>query len=131
MPGTPLRGRFRPQFPIEPGSGRAYRDFTLTVSVPGTYQIDLTSANASTYDPYLRLLTGNGHEIASDDDGGGYPNSRITRHLRPGVYLLRVSSFRRGPISNPTRFNVSVTLISRGHGRHRGPGRDRRHRPGR
>jgi hypothetical protein len=96
-----------PGLPVDPRSRRAFIDYTITIPVPGNYQIDLMSGNASAYDPYLYLLQ-NGVELGSDDDGGGYPNSRITRFLAPGVYVIRVSTFRRGQIPAPAAFTLSV-----------------------
>jgi hypothetical protein len=109
VPGVPVRGTFRSWLPLEQGSGRPYIDFALTVPLPGTYQINLVSGNASTYDPYLRLMGVNGAEIAHDDDGGGFPNSRIVRQLLPGIYRLRVSSYNAGQLAAPTAFTLTVT----------------------
>lgn len=103
----PLTGLFVPGLPIEPGSGRPYMDYVLTVSVPGSYTIDLVSASSSAYDPYL-VLYQNGTELDRNDDGGGYPNSRITRFLSPGLYTIRVTSFRRGPVNVPTSYTLTV-----------------------
>jgi len=110
LPNVPINGIFRPGLPVEPGTGRPYMDFALTVAMPGQYQIDLISSNASAYDPYLRLMMVNGTEIASDDDGGGYPNSRVFRQLAPGIYRVRVSSFRRNQVPRPARFTLRVTM---------------------
>ena len=88
--------------PVEDGG------FDLVCTTPGTYVINLVSPNSSAYDPYLRLLQ-NGAEIEHDDDGGGYPNSRITRMLAPGTYQVRVTSFRRGQIAAPAPFSLTVT----------------------
>jgi hypothetical protein len=109
VPGVPVTGTFRQWLPLEQGSGRPYMDFALTVAVPGTYQINLVSANSSTYDPYLRLMMVNGAEIAHDDDGGGYPNSRIVRQLLPGIYRLRVTSYNAGQLAAPTGFTLTVS----------------------
>lgn len=103
----PMSGFFLPGLPIDPGSGRPYMDYVLNVSVPDTYTIDLSSASSSAYDPYLMLIQG-GMEIDRNDDGGGYPNSRISRFLAPGTYIVRVSSFRRGPLPAPAAFTIQV-----------------------
>jgi hypothetical protein len=109
LPGVPVTGTFRQWLPLEQGSGRPFMDFALTIAVPGTYQINLVSANSSTYDPYLRLMAVNGSEIAHDDDGGGFPNSRIVRQLMPGIYRLRVTSYNAGQLAAPTGFTLTVS----------------------
>jgi hypothetical protein len=83
-------------------------DYVLNVNAPGTYTVDLVSSSASVYDPYLVLIQ-NGMEVESNDDGGGYPNSRISRFLGPGTYVVRVSSFRRGQLPAPASFTLSVS----------------------
>ncbi len=107
FPGVPVHGTFQPMAPIDPRSSRAYIDYILNVSMPGTYQIDLVSPNSSAYDPYLYLLQG-GRQLEANDDGGGYPNARISRFLPPGTYVVRVSSFRSGPIG-PAAFSLTVS----------------------
>jgi len=104
----PMTGYFTPQFQIDPSSGRPYADYALNINAPGSYTIDLISSSSSAYDPYL-VLYQNGMQLESNDDGGGYPNSQITRFLAPGTYVVRVSSFRRGPVSVPTAFTLSVS----------------------
>jgi len=104
----PVQGMFIPGLPIEPSSGRAYMDYTFAVSSPGMYTITLISPNSSAYDPYL-LLMQNGVELERDDDGAGYPNSRISRQLMPGAYVVRVTSFRRGQIAAPAPFTLTAT----------------------
>jgi hypothetical protein len=104
---TPVSGVFTPSLPID-ASGKPYMDYQFVVSVPGTYQIDLMSTNTSYYDPYLTLMQ-NGMTIASNDDGAGALNSRISQFLAPGQYTVRVTRFGTGPISIPVAFSLSVT----------------------
>lgn len=104
--GMPTASVFAPGLPVD-GENRAYIDYTLNIASPGNYTISLISANSSAYDPYLRLMQ-NGAEIEHDDDGGGYPNSRISRMLAPGTYTVRVTSFRRGQIQAPAPFTLTV-----------------------
>lgn len=105
--GGPVSGVFRPGLPIDPSTNRAYVDYVLTVTVPGSYQVDLVSPNSSAYDPYLYLYQ-NGRQIASNDDGGGYPNARINRQLAPGTYIVRVSSFRSGMPRSAGHYTLTV-----------------------
>ena len=103
---SPLQGTITPGLPVN-GESRPYMDFSLNIRSNGTYIITLNSASSRDYDPYLYLLSG-GVEIARDDDGGGYPHSRIARRLSPGTYTVRVSSFRR-TIDVATPFTLTVT----------------------
>lgn len=107
FPGAPVHGVFQPMLPIDPSSGRAYADYVLNIAMPGSYTIDLVSSSSSAYDPYLVLLQ-NGMQVEANDDGGGYPNSRISRFLAPGSYIVRVSSFRRGPVG-PASYTLTVS----------------------
>ena len=104
----PVSAMFSPGLPEEADTGRAYMDYTFTVAAPGNYAITLISPNSTAYDPYLRLMQ-NGAELEHNDDGAGYPNSRITRMLTPGTYVIRVTSFRRGQIAAPAPFTLTVT----------------------
>ena len=101
----PITGMFTPGLP-RTTNGRPYIDYTLNVTAPGTYTISLISSNPQAYDPYLYLLQ-NGVEIASDDDSGGNLNSQLTRMLTPGVYVVRVSSFRPS-ITQVVPFTLTV-----------------------
>lgn len=103
----PTSGVFTPILPID-SSGKPFMDYQFSVQVPGTYQIDLRSGNTNAYDPYLVLIQ-NGRRIASNDDGGGSLQSRISRFLNPGYYTIRVTRFGTGPVMIPTSFSLSVT----------------------
>jgi hypothetical protein len=105
QPNMPVSGMFMPGLPADV-NGRPYIDYSFNVAMPGMFTITLMSADSSGYDPYLYLLQ-NGMEIDHDDDGAGYPNSRITRSLSPGSYTIRVSSFRQS-VTNTTPFTLTV-----------------------
>jgi hypothetical protein len=62
----------------------------LNLAAPTTLQIDLTSAE---FDPILVLTNDLGQWIAIDDDGGGYPNSRLVLTLPAGDYNVVASTF--------------------------------------
>ena len=62
----------------------------LNLTAPTTLQIDLTSAD---FDPILVLTNDLGQWIAIDDDGGGYPNSRLILTLPAGDYNVVASTF--------------------------------------
>lgn len=104
---TPTSGVFHPGLPID-ARGKPFVDYQFVVSAPGTYQINLTSSDTSSYDPYIVLLL-NGIEIARDDDGAGALNSRLVRFLQPGQYTIRVTRFGSGPVSRPVAFTLSAT----------------------
>ena len=105
MPNMPVTGMIGPGLPVNSDS-RPYINYTLNVASPGTYTMTLISSNSTAYDPYLYLLQ-NGMTLDRNDDGAGYPNSRITRMLMPGVYTVQVSSFRR-TINTPATFTLTV-----------------------
>src|SRR5262249_13351623 len=61
-----------------------------------TYTIDLISSDRSgrKLDTFLRLENAGGKELAQDDDGGGFPNSRIVfKAVQSGDYRIIVTSF--------------------------------------
>jgi hypothetical protein len=103
----PMQGVFMPGLPLD-NEQRAFMDYTLNVGSPGYYTITLISSDSSAYDPYLRLMQ-NGVQLENDDDSAGYPNSRISRQIMPGSYVVRVTSFRRGQIPAPASFTLTVT----------------------
>lgn len=69
-----------------------YDEYVFSVSSSQTVTLDLTSDE---FDTYLRLysLDGGLHQIETDDDGGDGLDSQIQRHLSPGQYLVRATSF--------------------------------------
>lgn len=62
--------------------------FTLQVPQAQRLQIDMIRDGSFGIDPYLELGDEFGNVIASDDDGAGDLNSRITYYLEPGRYTL-------------------------------------------
>jgi len=60
-----------------------------------TYQIDMRTTNKDDrFDPYLRLENSAGEEVASDDDGGGFPDARIEyRAAKSGDYTIICTTF--------------------------------------
>lgn len=77
--------------------------YRLTVPAARTLQIDLTSSQV---DAYLILYSADGTSLASDDDGGGGTNSRITRSLSAGTYLVAANSFGAGEVGS---YRLSVS----------------------
>ena len=55
--------------------GKKHKMFLVELEAGKSYQIDLTS---QAFDPYLFLEDPDGKLLARDDDGGGFPNARIT-----------------------------------------------------
>lgn len=107
---VPVSGVFSPGLPMD-HSGKPFVDYHFFVNVPGSYQIDLRSTNTSVYDPYLILMQ-NGMQIDRNDDGGGSLNSRISRFLQPGQYIVRVTRFGSGQISFPVPFTLAVVMAA-------------------
>ena len=61
-----------------------------------SYTFDLVSDDKTgkKLDTFLRLESADGKELAQDDDGGGFPNSRIVHHaLKNGDYRVIATSF--------------------------------------
>ena len=73
-------------------SGSYARFYIFSLSRSADVQIDLTSK----LDTYLFLLSGNGARgsvIASDDDGAGGANSRVTKTLLAGTYTIEATTY--------------------------------------
>jgi Ca2+-binding RTX toxin-like protein len=92
-------------FPAPAGGGQTRSDeYDFLVSIGNTpTQIDLVTSTPG-YDPYLEVLdTRTNSVIFFNDDGGGFPNSRlIINELQVGVpYKIRVTSFS-------TSFNQTI-----------------------
>ncbi|WP_083490635.1 PPC domain-containing protein [Stenotrophomonas humi] len=64
------------------------KSYTLQVSKPGLYTIDMES---SEFDSRLEL-SGNGVNM-EDDDGGNQLNARLKAPLQPGTYTLKAAGF--------------------------------------
>lgn len=79
--GRPISGVLSP--------GQRFMDYSLRITDSRSVTIDLQS---SVFDTYLYLLR-EGVEMARDDDGGSGLNSRLSTHLPPGNYTVRVGSF--------------------------------------
>jgi hypothetical protein len=63
----------------------------LKMAAGRTYAIDLHSDQ---FDSYLRLEDSEGHQLAEDDDGGGFPHARITfAPTRTDIYRIIVTTF--------------------------------------
>ena len=67
-----------------PGQRNTY---TFDVSSPMNITIAMTKTNGE-IDPFLELQDGNGNQIMTDDDGGGFPNSRLMYFVNPGRYTI-------------------------------------------
>ncbi|WP_420608745.1 PEP/pyruvate-binding domain-containing protein [Candidatus Poriferisodalis sp.] len=89
-------------------AGRFARFFSFSLDGPGRVTIDLESS-ADTY-LYLRRGVGqrSGAAVASDDDGGGSFDSRISRTLGAGGYTIEATTFHA---STPGSFTLTVAGI--------------------
>jgi hypothetical protein len=102
---------------ISPGQSREVQllpnqehRFELVVNERGTVTIEMERSDGS-IDPYLQLLSANGMEIDSDDDGGRGLNSRISRTLDPGRYQIIAREFGR---DDRGRYRISVNAAGSG-----------------
>ncbi len=89
-------------------AGRYARYYTFSLDSPGRVTIDLKSL-ADTY-LYLRAGVGqkSGAALASDDDGGGNFDSRISRTLAAGGYTIEATTFHA---STAGAFTLTVAGI--------------------
>lgn len=78
-----------------------YFKFTLTQQQQVTIDLDADYLS----DAFLYLLHNNGNMIISDDDGGGLRDSRITRTLPAGTYILEATTYHKQKTGN---FEISV-----------------------
>lgn len=78
-------------------------EITLTISTPGSYRIEASSADGSR-DAELSLLA-DGGLVAADSDSGDGNDARIERALEPGSYALRVRDW----LNRAASIRVSVS----------------------
>ncbi len=83
------------------------KTYTYRMVANGRYQIDMISG---VFDSYLRLEDPTGNQVASDDDGGGFPNARMI-YIAPkaGDYTIVCTSFGAGSVGN---FRLEVRDIT-------------------
>jgi S1-C subfamily serine protease len=70
--------------------------YTVRFQAGSTYTLDLISGDktGTKLDTFLRLESPHGKDLAQDDDGGGFPNSRIVwKALQDGDYRLVATSY--------------------------------------
>jgi hypothetical protein len=70
-----------------------------------TYTIRMHT-NTPNFDPYLRLETAGGQQVAFDDDGDGFPNAKIVYNCQQaGTFRIIATSFS----ANVGAYTLSVT----------------------
>ncbi len=82
-----------------------FKEYAFRMKAGHTYTLDLISGDKSgkNLDPFLRLETPEGTLITENDDGGGFPNSRIVhKSLKDADYRIVVTSFEPGQTGNFT-----------------------------
>jgi hypothetical protein len=62
--------------------------YTFYVPSSQTITIEFFRTDGSRLDPYIVLQDSFGNQIATDDDGAGFPNSRLVRFLNSGSYRI-------------------------------------------
>jgi hypothetical protein len=76
--------------------GSHHKVHTFTMEAGKTYVIDMVTRSPG-FDPFLRLEDAAGKQLAQDDDGGGFPNARITFTAeRGGEYKIIATTFAKG-----------------------------------
>jgi hypothetical protein len=84
-----------PQDTVRMDSHRKVHTFKMTAGK--TYVIDMITRSGKEFDPFLRLEDPDGKQVAQDDDGGGFPNARITfTAQRGGEYKIIATTFGKG-----------------------------------
>jgi hypothetical protein len=69
--------------------------YAVELSAGQSYQIDLAAKDVKQFDPYLRLETTDGRQLAEDDDSGGNLDARIVfRPAKDGKYRIIVLAFK-------------------------------------
>src|SRR5262245_9878827 len=83
-----------PEVMVRKGSYRKVHPFKMEAGK--TYVIDMITRSPG-FDPYLRLEDPAGKQVAFDDDGGGFPNARITFTAeRGGEHKIIATTFGKG-----------------------------------
>lgn len=93
-PNMSVPGNWASGCPSTQRPGRFARLYTFSLTARSTVTINLRSPQ--NIDTYLYLLRGTGNTgsvIASDDDGGGNLQSRITTTLDAGPYTIEATTF--------------------------------------
>jgi hypothetical protein len=81
------------------------KEYKVNLQNNTTYTITLNTLTNG-HDPYLWLLDPNGNIVAQDDDGNGFPNSKIVyTPAAAGTYTIRCGSFQNKTGGN---FNLIV-----------------------
>lgn len=82
-----------------------FKAYTFRMKAGHTYTIDLTSADkkGTKLDTYLKFESPEGKLIAEDDDGAGFPHSRIVHKVtKDGDYRIIATSFEANQTGNFT-----------------------------
>ena len=125
-PGTPLvtSGKWVSSCDSENRSGRYAKFYSFTLE--HQHEVDIVLDAPTSRDPYMYLLEGEGTSgsvIEKDDDGAGYPDSRITRVLSPSTYTIEATTNRSGrtgsfkltvTVKAPTAERVATTTVNFG-----------------
>ena len=73
-----------------------FKKYTFRMKAGHTYTVDLISGDKSgkKLDTYLKLESPEGKQISEDDDGAGFPHSRIVyKPIKDGDYRITATSF--------------------------------------
>jgi hypothetical protein len=79
--------------------------YTLLLYTPRTVTIEMFRLDNSRLDPYVILYDAAGRQLAADDDGAGYPNSRLSMYLASGTYIIIASDLGNNDSGN---YQISV-----------------------
>ncbi len=84
--------------------------FTWRVERPGDYQVQVTPPSGSELplDPVVALSDAQGNVLLEREGGGPGESARLTRHLEPGEYQIRVRDYRRDEVPGGFAFSLDV-----------------------
>jgi hypothetical protein len=111
-PNTSIPGNWAQGCLSTQRQGRFARLYSFSLTARSTVTINLRSSQS--IDTYLYLLRGTGNTgavVASDDDGGGNLQSRITTTLDPGSYSIEATTFASG-ITGPFGIDFTTQPVS-------------------
>lgn len=104
--GDRVVGTIGPETPIGMAD-KPYVDYELGVAELGEYQIEVTTTDPSSFDPYLSV-TRDMDIVTVDDNGGEGVNARVVHQLRPGTYTVRVTRHEVGELEQPVGYVLTI-----------------------
>ena len=80
----------------------------VRLEIPSAMRVTVT-LRSTDFDAYLALVRSNDERLATDDDGAGGTDARVTRTLAPGTYYVLVNTLDEGETG---AFTLEVTAAA-------------------